>query len=72
MDFGGLLEYLAPLAFLLIALFNSFLRKKYNFGAKTELRGFCISIINYNHNKCIRCWYLLLPIRSTPNGASDW
>ena len=28
MDFGGLLEYLAPLAFLLIALFNSFLRKK--------------------------------------------
>ena len=28
MDFGELLEYLAPLAFLLIALFNSFLRKK--------------------------------------------
>ena len=28
MDFGGLLEYLAPLAFILIALFNSFLRKK--------------------------------------------
>jgi len=31
MDFGELLEYLAPLAFLLIALFNSFLRKEYNF-----------------------------------------
>ena len=28
MDFGELLEYLAPLAFLLIALFNSFFRKK--------------------------------------------
>ena len=28
MDFGGLLEYLAPLAFILIALFNSFLRKR--------------------------------------------
>ena len=28
MDFGGLLEYLAPLAFILIALINSFLRKK--------------------------------------------
>lgn len=28
MDFGGLLEYLAPLAFILIALINSFLRKR--------------------------------------------
>ena len=28
MDFGELLEYLAPLAFLLIALFNSFLKKR--------------------------------------------
>lgn len=28
MDFGELLEYLAPLAFLLFALFNSFLKKR--------------------------------------------
>ena len=28
MDFGGLLEYLAPLAFILIALINAFLRKR--------------------------------------------
>ena len=28
MDFGGLLEYLAPLAFISIALINSFLRKR--------------------------------------------